>query len=992
MVSMFKPVSPKVDFPTLEREILNYWSKKDILKKYLSKNAKAARRFSFLDGPITANNPMGVHHAWGRTYKDLWQRFYNMRGFKQRFQNGFDCQGLWVEVEVEKELGLKSKRDIENLVPGDKFSSIAKFVDLCKERVKKYSAVQTEQSKRLGYFMDWDHSYYTMSDENNYTIWYYLKTIHDKGWLYKGRDTVPWCPRCGTAISQHEILTEEYQEITHKSVYLKYPLKTQNSKLKSQKEYLLVWTTTPWTLLSNVAIAVNPDLEYQGLEVDGNLLWFAKDAWSRLKEVIGEKTSLKGKNLSLLGKEMVGWVYEGPYDDLPAVSSAKKEKPATFHKVIPSEDLVTAEEGTGLVHIAPGAGEEDFDLAGKENLAVIASIDEAANYIAGFGDFTGKNAKEDPDLVLNDLEKRGFVQKIERYTHRYPVCWRCKTELVWRVVDEWYIAMDKPPSSKVKGQKSKLVEKTYREQMKEVIEDINWIPKWGFERELDWLNNMSDWLISKKRYWGLALPIWECANCHQFEVIGSREELKEKAIEGWGEFEGCSPHRPWIDKVKIKCSKCGGKVERVSDVGNPWLDAGIVPFSTYIDPKTNKISYLTDKIYWQEWFPADFITESFPGQFKNWFYSMIAMSTVLAGASPFKTVLGFATLMGEDGKPMHKSLGNLIEFNEAAEKAGVDVMRWIFVTQNPQANLNFGYHLADEVKKRFFLIWWNAYNFFVTYANIDKWVPDKKSELAKLTNVLDRWIISRIQGLIKKVTSGLEKYDATVSREIERFVIDDFSTWYIRRIRERIGPSATGGKDKNDAYQTLYYCLTTLAKLTAPFLPFTSEEIYKNLTGEESVHLANFPTSDPGLVDKNLEVQMQQVRELVEIGHSMRKQKGVKVRQPLAAATYGRKFSQLPQELEDLVENELNIKKVEYNPKIDFSFDWELTPNLKKEGEARELIRKIQDKRKESGVAFDDQIIAFLPSWPREFADLIKKETLARQLVKASEIKIEKIK
>ncbi|MCH7541434.1 class I tRNA ligase family protein, partial [Patescibacteria group bacterium] len=570
---MFKPESPKVDFAQIEKELTSSWYKSGVVRKYLAKNQESSKSFSFIDGPITANNPMGVHHAWGRTYKDLWQRFFNMRGFKQRFQNGFDEQGLWVEVEVERELGLKTKKDIENLVSGNVFESIAKFVNLCKDRVKKYSAVQTQQSKRLGYFMDWDNSYHTSSDQNNYAIWHYLKKIYDKGWLYKGRDSVPWCPRCGTAISQHEILNEEYKELIHKSVFVKYPVLNKDFSL-------LVWTTTPWTLPGNVAVAINTDFDYEVWELNGDkVLIGAEESWARLERVLREQSGSLGKfkgsktDRHFKGNELLKFKYKGPFDDLERVKSARESKPDKFHTVIDGkrasgENIVTTEEGTGLVHIAPGAGEEDFELSQKNNLPVIELIGENATYLDGFGEFSGKNAKEDPDLIIKYLREKGYLfTEPQNYKHRYPTCWRCKTELVWRVVDEWYIAMDrKDPKDR----------KTYREKMKQVIKEINWIPKWGYDREFDWLNNMHDWLISKKRYWGLALPIWECNKCGNFDVIGSREELKQKAVEGWGKFDSNTPHRPWVDQVKIKCSKCGDIISRIPDVGNPWLDAGIV--------------------------------------------------------------------------------------------------------------------------------------------------------------------------------------------------------------------------------------------------------------------------------------------------------------------------------------------------------------------------------------------------------------------------------
>ncbi|MCJ7829691.1 class I tRNA ligase family protein, partial [Patescibacteria group bacterium] len=685
---------------------LKFWEDEDIFNKLRVQNA-GKPRWSFLDGPITANNPMGVHHAWGRTYKDLWQRFFNMRGCRQRFQNGFDNQGLWVEVEVEKELGFKSKKDIEKY-------GIEKFVNKCKERTLKFAKVQTEQSKRLGYFMDWENSYYTMSNENNYMIWTFLKKCHENGWLYKGKDAVPWCPRCGTAISQHEILTEEYQELTHDSVYFKLPVISNSSREAGSRSagqfsilnsYFLVWTTTPWTIPTNVALAVNPDFKYGAYQKDNETLILLKDL----------KDKILGNDWKLVkefkGKELKDWSYQGPFDDLPRLKDV-------VHKVVLDKDLVTAEEGTGIVHIAPGAGQEDFALSKKEKLPVVEAIDEEANYLTGFGQFSGQNAKKHPELIIEYLkkEKSEFLFRVEKYTHRYPVCWRCKTELVWRVVEEWYIAMDE-----------------LRPKMMAVTKKIKWLPSWGLERELDWLKNMEDWLISKKRYWGLALPIWECS-CGSFEVVGSREELKEKAVEGWDKFEGKTPHRPWVDEVKIICSTCGKLAFRIKDVGNPWLDAGIVPFST--------LKYQSDKKYWTKWFPADFITESLPGQFKNWFYSLIAMSTVLENTNSFKTVLGHGMVLGENGQAMHKSMGNALEFNEGADKIGVDVMRWMFTSQDPEQNLLFGYHQADETRRRFHLMLWNIYNFFVSYANINKFRVKEQESKRVEKNILDRWIIS----------------------------------------------------------------------------------------------------------------------------------------------------------------------------------------------------------------------------------------------------------
>ncbi|KKR86299.1 MAG: Isoleucyl-tRNA synthetase [Candidatus Curtissbacteria bacterium GW2011_GWA1_41_11] len=929
----YKPVDPKQDFVEMEKRLLKYWYEEGIIEKYLAKNLNSKKKFSFLDGPITANNPMGVHHAWGRTYKDLWQRFYNMQGFAQRFQNGFDEQGLWIEVEVEKELGFKNKKDIEKY-------GIAKFVEKCKERVKKYSQMQTEQSKRLGYFMDWDNSYHTSSDENNYAIWNFLKVCHKKGYLYKGRDSVPWCPRCGTAISQHEILTEEYQEITHKAVYVKYRVKESKSQRVKGQQFLLVWTTTPWTLPSNVSIAVNPDLNYGLWTLDGEAVILET---SRAKAIgIKEKPEEKFR-----GSILIGFEYEGIFDELPVLRGVK-------HKIVSAKDLVTAEEGTGLVHIAPGAGEEDFHLAKDENLQVIESIDESANYIDGFGDLTGKNAKNNPDLIIEKLSQKGVLFKQENYKHRYPTCWRCKTELVWRVVNEWYIAMDKKDPDDQQG-------RTLRKEMVDVAKKIRWIPKFGLERELDWLKNMHDWLISKKRYWGLALPIWECQKCGYFEVLGSKDELGKKAVTGWNDFEGKSPHRPQIDAVKIKCPKCAYLTSRIPDVGNVWLDAGIVPISTMSS----------------NWYPADFITESFPGQFKNWFYSMIAMCTVIKNVHPYKTVLGFATLLDEKGEEMHKSKGNAIEFNEAADKIGVDVMRWMYLRQNPVNNLLFGYHKADEVRRRFYLILWNVYSFFVTYANLDDWKQDLNAESFDSKNVLDGWIISRLNSTMVQIMQSLTDYNAQLaSQTIEDFVIGDFSTWYVRRSRDRVG----------EALPILYSILVSLSKVIAPFMPYVAEEMYMNLTGGKSVHLADFPQANSKFIDLNLEKEMKKAREIAEKAHAKRKEAQIKVRQPLQKLEYA--GHKLLESLELIIADEINVKNLIHAKT--FKLDTKLSPQLKAEGEVREIIRRIQQARKETGCDLAEKVTVILPAWPKEFEEEIKKQTLAKELIKGEKLAIKR--
>ncbi|HEV2359278.1 MAG TPA: isoleucine--tRNA ligase [bacterium] len=884
----FRPVDPRTDFPAQERATLEWWTREGILGRYLARNRNAAERWSFLDGPITANNPMGVHHAWGRTYKDLFCRYHTMLGRRQRYQNGFDCQGLWVEVEVEKELGFKSKRDIERY-------GIAEFVDRCKARVLKYAGVQTQQSIRLGYWMDWDNSYYTMSDENNYSIWLFLKRCWERGLVYKGHDVMPWCPRCSTGISEHEIVTEGYQEVTHLSLTVRLPIAGRPG------EYLLVWTTTPWTLTSNVAVAVHPELTYVKVREERGPLpkgiyYVAQD---RVEFVFAGQPKPKIID-AMPGSALVGWRYEGPFDDLPA-------QQGVTHRVVPWPE-VSATEGTGLVHIAPGCGAEDFALGKELDLAVLAPIDEFGVFTEPFGWLAGRHVYDVAAPIREDLERRGLLYRADDHTHRYPMCWRCGSELVFRLVDEWFIAMD-----------------SLREPMMAVTRQIRWIPEFGLERELDWLRNMHDWMISKKRYWGLALPIYECRECGTFEVIGGEDELKARAVEGWDVFAGHTPHRPWIDAVKIRCRRCGTVVSRILDVGNPWLDAGIVPFSTMF--------YRQDPAAWRDWFPADFITEAFPGQYRNWFYSMLVMSTVLENRPPFLTCLGHAMVRDETGREMHKSWGNMIEFNDAAERMGADVIRWLYAVQNPAQNVNFGYGPGDEVRRRFILPLWNVYAFFVTYANLDGWAPAGAGQVPPAgrqippggrqvppgAGLLDRWILSRLADVTAIVRERLDAYDVGgAARPLERFV-DDLSLWYVRRGRRRYWKSDADA-DKQAAYETLYGVLVALSKVLAPFLPFLAEALYQNLVrsldaaAPESVHLCAMPGPDAGARDPGLEQAMQQTRHFVSLGRAARGDARLKVRQPLAFATLLDRSGSIAgrPELIELLRDELNVRDVRF--------------------------------------------------------------------------------
>ncbi len=969
----FKPEPNNVDFIAQEHDILKFWETSQAFEK-LRQLRKGSPPWSFLDGPITANNPMGVHHGWGRTYKDLFNRFWAMQGRELRYQQGFDCQGLWVEVEVEKEKGFQSKKDIEAY-------GLAEFVKECKARVLKYAAVQTDQSIRLGYWMDWNRpedllalreklledpgqtitvqgpqgpvvgtvedivgrlglpelggSYFTFSAENNYMIWAFIKKTWEKGWLYRGADVMPWCPRCATGISQHEIVTDGYAELTHRSVTLKFPLRGRAN------ESLLVWTTTPWTLTSNVAAAVGPHLTYARVRQGEEIFYLSKGTLHMLRgdyEVLGE----------LKGREMEGWAYDGPFDDLPAARTPGgvthlreliadiQTSAAQAHRVLLWEE-VGEEEGTGIVHIAPGCGAEDFQLGRENGLPLIAPIDDEGYFGAQFGPFSGMHVSEVAEPVFRALEAKGRLYKVEDYTHRYPTCWRCKTELVFRLVDEWFISMgpvyDKPRRELTPEEKAN----SLRYQIMDVVDQIRWVPEFGHAREIDWLYNMHDWMISKKRYWGLSLPIWMCKDCGHYHVVGSEDELQERAVEGWETFQGHTPHRPYVDAVKIRCEQCGGLMERIPDVGNPWLDAGIVPFST--------MQYRIDPGYWRKWYPADWVSESFPGQFRNWFYSLLAMATVIDGTPPFKELFGYGTLLAEDGRPMHKSWGNSIEFNEAADKMGVDVMRWLYCAHKPENNLLFGYGRADEVRRRFLIPLWNIYSFFTTYAHLENWQPaaledpSRPAETAPQSgNLLDRWILARLNQTITEVSAALRETDpfrATLSAEA---FVDDLSNWYLRRSRRRFWKKAEeGGEDTQAAYATLYHVLVRLTRLLAPFIPFVTETMYQNLVrgvfpeALESIHHTLWPEPDPAAVDASLLEEMALARRIASLGLSARANANIKVRQPLSRALVhaGQGRSALRQALADIVRDELNIKELEFVQDAGALVSYRVLPNNK---------------------------------------------------------------
>ena len=673
---IFQSLPDKPDHPGLEQEMLARWDAEETFAKLREQN-RGGPTFSFVDGPVTANRmSLGVHTAWGRTLKDVFQRYKALRGFDERYQNGFDCQGLWIEVGVERSLGLNSKREIEEF-------GLEEFARRCREVVVQSSEALTRGSIRLGQWMDWGRDYFTFSDTNIEYIWKFLKIVHGRGWLYMGHRATEWCPRCGTSLSQHELTQGGvYQERADPSLFVRFPL------LDFEGQSVVVWTTTPWTLPANVAAAVHPDEEY-GRRANGE--------WVAVK-LFPEDTFVE----RLPGRELVGRRYRGPFDDLPPGSQVE-------HRVIPWED-VTMDQGTGVVHIAPGAGGEDFELSRVHDLPVLSPVDESGRFYDDYGWLHGLTTTEAADQIIGRLGETGFLVEAGLFTHAYPHCWRCDTPLIFRLSDDWFIAVDE-----------------IRPTLLDENAKVEWVPEYMGKRMDDWLRNMGDWNISRRRYYGLPLPFYPCS-CGHLNIVGSRAELEERALGGLEQLEEL--RRPWIDRVPIRCESCGEPVERIPEVGDVWLDAGIVPFATlgWENPQWVEEGYATgaargltkadlpDHEYWEKWFPADWVSEM-REQIRLWFYSQFFMSVALVGRSPYQRVLGYEKMLDEQGREMHASWGNTIPAEDAFARMGADVMRWQYCAQPPERNLLFGFGPAETIKREF-LTFWNSVKFFVDYANI----------------------------------------------------------------------------------------------------------------------------------------------------------------------------------------------------------------------------------------------------------------------------------
>jgi isoleucyl-tRNA synthetase len=1010
---VFQPLPTVPDHPALEEEILAWWEREGIFQKLRTQNA-AGPRFSFFDGPVTANRlSLGVHTAWGRTLKDVFQRYWGLRGYHQRYQNGFDCQGLWIEVGVEHELGLNSKRDIEEY-------GLEAFARKCREVVVRSSAALTRGSIRLGQWMDWGNDYFTFSDTNIEYVWRMLKVVQERDWLYMGHRSTEWCPRCGTSISQHELIGS-YADRADPSLYVRFPL------LDRPGEFVVVWTTTPWTLPANVAAAVNPDAQY-GRRANGE--WVAAARYP-------DETFVETKP----GSELVGWRYRGPFDDFAPGA-------AVDHRVIPWDE-VSLDDGTGVVHIAPGAGSEDFELSRVHDLPVLTPVDESGRFYDDYGWLHGMSTAEAAEQIIGNLEEKGILVEAGLHEHRYPECWRCHTPLIFRIADDWFISV-----------------RDLRQQMLDANATVEWTPEYMGKRMDDWLHNMGDWNISRRRYYGLPLPFYPCS-CGHLNVIGSKAELEARAVSGLDQLEEL--RRPWIDRVPVACEQCGEPVERVKEVGDVWLDAGIVPFSTlgwqndtairegYATGAAKGLTHadLPDHAYWEQWFPADWVSEM-REQIRLWFYSQLFMSVVLTGRAPFRKVLGYEKMLDESGREMHASWGNTIPAEEAFARMGADVMRWQYCAQPPNQNLLFGFGPAEQIKRELLTLW-NSVSFFVSYANIVAFSPsfaelEPEGELA----TLDRWLVERTRAFVRDAQAGYESYmTVDVMRAYEEYV-DDLSNWYIRRSRRRFWDG------EREALSTLWYALVQTLRVMSPIMPFVTDHLWRNLVpeGPESVHLAGWPdAADP---DRALLDEVADVRRVVTLAHQARATSGLKLRQPLrrlvvegatGAAAHadeirdevrvkdvafdrvdaelrvkpnlpalgprlGKELRPVSQALQDGAFEELGGGRFraaghELEPDeviverggregwsvaaadgLTVALDLTLDPELELEGRVYDLIRQVNTMRKEQGLELTDRIVLTLPEPEAELlsrhGDWLRDEVLATEIRLDGELSIAK--
>ena len=894
---MYKKVDASLNFLQREQEVLDFWNANNVFEQSI-KNNEGHEEFTFYDGPPTANGKPHIGHVLTRVMKDIIPRYQTMKGKHVLRKAGWDTHGLPVELEIEKKLGLDGKQDIEKY-------GIEPFIKECKQSVWKYTDEWKKMSDRLGYWVDMEHPYVTYDDNYIESVWWALKTIAEKGLLYKGYKIVPYCPRCGTALSSHEV-AQGYKDVKEKSVYVKFKIKGKDNA------YFLVWTTTPWTLPSNVALCMNAEYDYVEIKVGDETYVLAEALVPTLFEDYEVISRKKGKDYEYTEYEPM----------FPYALGTFKEK-ALY---VVNDPYVTLTDGTGIVHIAPAFGEDDSLVGKKYNLPFVQMVNDRGRFIDAVEPYKGMFVKDADKLIIKDLKESGVLFKDVLFEHSYPFCWRCNTPLLYYARSSWFIKTT-----------------AIKEQLIASNKSVNWMPETiGTGRMGNFLENVIDWGLSRERYWGTPLPVWVCEDCGEIHVMGSKKELKEMCgIEGDIEL-----HRPYIDVPTCKCPKCGGKMKRVKEVIDCWFDSGSMPFAQFHYPFENKELF-------EKHFPADFISEAVD-QTRGWFYTLLTISTLLFGKSPFKNCIVLGHVNDKNGIKMSKHLGNVVDPWSVLDKQGADAVRWYFYTSSaPWLPSRFYEEAVSEGQRKFMGTLWNTYAFFVLYADIDKYDPSKYDiKKCKLT-LMDKWVLSKLNTLIKVVDKGLAEYKTfETARYIQDFT-DELSNWYVRRGRERYWGSGMT-EDKAAAYTTLYTVLVTLCKIAAPYVPFMAESIYRNLVPEFfdnepiSVHLCSYPVADESMIDEELEKGMEDVLEIVALGRAARNGSNIKNRQPLKKlyVATDRKVN-LTEGLYNIAKDELNIKEFEVLHDASAFVTYKLKPQLKtlgpKYGKALGAIRNFLD-------------------------------------------------
>ena len=867
-------------------EISKYWESIDLLEETFKQRSKE-KNYVFYDGPPTANGQPGIHHVISRTLKDMQCRFKTMQGYYVRKKAGWDTHGLPVEIGVEQELGLTSKKEIEEY-------GVEAFNKKCKESVFKYEKMWREMSERMAYNVDMDDPYITLDNDYIESVWWILDQLFEKGFIYEGAKILPYCSRCGTGLASHEV-AQGYEMIKTDTVTVAF-------KRKDADEYFLAWTTTPWTLPSNVGLTVHPDVDYVLVESHGNKFYAAKElAPSLFGEDYQVLKTLKGKDMEYMEYEQL----------LPFL---KVDKKAFFVTVA---DYVTTESGTGIVHTAPSFGEEDYQTGRRYNLPLLNPVNDEGKFIDT--PWKGKFVM-DADLdIIKYLKEHGLLFSKQKVEHNYPHCWRCDTPLIYYSKPSWYIEVTK-----------------VKDQLIENNNGVNWYPEHiGEGRFGNWLENLKDWAISRSRYWGTPFNVWKCEDCNSLTSVGSRAELKERAIEEIS--EDIELHRPYVDDVHLTCPDCGGKMTREPDVIDVWFDSGAMPFAQHHYPFENKENF-------DEVFPADFINEGID-QTRGWFYSLLAISTMITGKSSFKNVLVNDLILDKGGKKMSKSRGNTLDPIALFDENGADVVRFYSLAVSPPwIPTRFDVDGLKEVQSKFFRSFRNTYNFFQMYSEIDGTDPRDYFVEYEDRALIDRWILSKFNTLVKEYVENMEIFEVTkVVRDIQDFVVEDLSNWYIRRNRERFWKKEVD-EDKKSVYNTTYEILLGVTKLIAPFTPFIAEEFYRNLTDGISVHVDYLPEVNESLINEDLEETMELARTLVTLGRASREKANIKVRQPLENIIVADQYQEQIQDFIPLIKEELNVKNVEFAKDISQYMNFELKPNFKEVG--RVLGSKIKSFQK----------------------------------------------